>query len=84
MFSKGNNNNNNNNSNNNSNNNNNNNKELNHDLNNVNSTTCPPEDKMNNAIRKSFNWEKSINFWNEESFKRVIVLGDSMLKSVND
>ena len=43
MFSKG----------NDNNNNNNNNNELSHDLNNVNSTTCPPEDKMNNASRCS-------------------------------
>ena len=35
------------------NNNNNNNNELNHDFNNVNSTTCPPEDKTNNESRFS-------------------------------
>ena len=34
-------------------NNNNNNNELSHDLNNVNLTTCPPEDKTNNASRYS-------------------------------
>ena len=76
------------------NNNNDNNNKLSHYLNNVNSTTCPPEDKMNNAsrcnadningIKENLPTEKKSSVpRTKQSFKRVIVLGDSMLKSVN-
>ena len=88
MFSKR-----NNNNNDNNNNNNNNNNELSHDLNNVNSKTCPPEDKVNNTSRCSVDningTKENLSCENNpsipgtrQSFKRVIVLGDSML-SVN-
>ena len=74
--------------------NNNNNSKLSHNLNNLNSTTCPPEDKMNNASRcsvdningtkENLSTEKNPSIpGTRQSFKRVILLGDSMLKSVN-
>ena len=90
MFSNG-----NNNIDNNNNNNNNNNNELNRNLNNLNSTTCSPEDKTNNesacsvdninSTKENLLTEKNPSVpGTRQSFKRVIVLGESMLNSVND